>query len=135
MNLFGARVGPGSHIYPKAVIWAPWNFVTGKVAAVADGAEIYNPSVVRLGDYSIISQGSYICAASHDYTKWTFPVISKPVVIGAHAWVAARAIVQMGVNIGEGCVIGAGSVVTKDMPPWTVCAGNPCRPIKPYEKT
>jgi acetyltransferase-like isoleucine patch superfamily enzyme len=40
----------------------------------------------------------------------------------------------MGVTVGEGCVIGSGSVVTRDMPAWTVCAGVPCRPIRPYAK-
>lgn len=135
LNLFGARVGAGSHIYPKAVIWAPWNLITGKVAAIADGAEIYNPSPIALGHYAVVSQHAFLCAASHDYTRWTFPVVSRPITVGNHAWIAARAIVHIGVRIGEGCVIGAGSVVTKDMPAWTVCAGNPCRVIKSYEKS
>jgi putative colanic acid biosynthesis acetyltransferase WcaF len=60
--------------------------------------------------------------------------VTDRIVVGRHAWVAARAIVHMGVSVGEGCVIGAGSVVTRDMPAWTVCAGNPCRPIRPYVK-
>jgi len=82
----------------------------------------------------VVSQGAYLCGASHDYTSWDFPLIAAPIVVGARAWVAARAIVHMGVTVGEGCVIGAGSVVTHDMPAWTVCAGVPCRPIKPYAK-
>jgi putative colanic acid biosynthesis acetyltransferase WcaF len=106
----------------------------GNVVAIADDVEIYNPSPVEIGDYTVISQGTYLCGASHDYTRWSFPFVSKPIVIGKHAWVAARAIVHMGVKIGEGCVIAAGSVVTKDMPPFTVCGGNPCRIIKPYVK-
>jgi len=107
----------------------------GRAACLADGAEIYNPSPVEIGDLAIISQGAYLCGASHNYRRWDFPLVSRPIVIGKSAWVAARVIVSMGVKVGEGCVIGAGSVVSKDMPPWSVCAGNPCRVIKSYQKT
>jgi len=135
LRCFGARIGAGSRVYPRARIWAPWNLRLGKVVAVADDVEIYNPVLIEIDDFAVISQGAYLCGASHDYRRWQFPLISKPIVIGRHAWVAARAILQMGVTIGEGCVIGAGSVVTRDMPPWTVCAGNPCRIIRAYEKS
>jgi len=135
LRCFGAEIGPGSRVYPRARIWAPWNLRTGKVAAIADDAEIYNPALVELGDYVIVSQGAYLCAASHDYRQWTFPLISKPILIGPHAWVAARAMIQMGITIGEGCVVGLGSVVTHDLPAWTVCAGNPCCVVRHYEKS
>jgi putative colanic acid biosynthesis acetyltransferase WcaF len=106
----------------------------GKGACIGDGAEIYNPSLIQIGQYAIISQQAYLCGASHDYRRWDFPMISRPITIGPHAWIAARAIVGMGINIGEGCVIGAASIVTKNMPEWSVCAGNPCRVIKEYRK-
>ncbi len=77
-----------------------------------------------------MSQRAFICAGTHDYTKSGHPLITAPIVIGDNAWVAAEAFVHPGVTIGEGAVIGARSVVTKDMPAWTVCAGHPCKPIK-----
>jgi len=134
LQLFGARVGAGAHVYAGAKIWAPWNLVLGREAAIADGADIYNADRIEIGEYAVISQGAYLCGASHDYTSWDFPLVAAPIVVGARAWVAARAIVHMGVTLGDGCVVGAGSVVTRDMPAWTVCAGVPCRPIKPYAK-
>lgn len=134
LQLFGARVGAGAHVYAGAKIWAPWNLVLGREAAIADGADIYNADRIEIGEYAVISQGAYLCGASHDYRSWDFPLVAAPIVVGARAWVAARAIVHMGVTLGEGCVVGAGSVVTRDMPAWTVCAGVPCRPIKPYAK-
>jgi putative colanic acid biosynthesis acetyltransferase WcaF len=134
LRCFGATIGRGAHVYAGARIWAPWNLVVGDDACIADGAEIYNPRRITLGERAVVSQGAYLCGASHDYTQWTFPLVAAPIDIGAHAWVAARAIVHMGVTVGEGTVIGAGSVVTRSMPAWTVCAGNPCRPIRPYEK-
>lgn len=134
LRTFGAQIGAQAHVYAGAKIWAPWNLTVGREAGIADGADIYNPSPIRIGDYAVISQGAYLCGASHDYRSWDFPLTSAEIVIGARAWVAARAIVQMGVTIGDGCVVGAGSVVTRDLPAWTVCAGVPCRPLHPYER-
>jgi putative colanic acid biosynthesis acetyltransferase WcaF len=134
LRCFGAKIAPEVHIYPGARIWAPWNLVADRGASIADGAEVYNTSRVELGEYAVVSQGAYLCGASHDYQSRAFPLVSAPIVVGAHAGVAARAIVHMGITIGEGCVVGAGSVVTRDMPAWTVCAGVPCRPLHGYAK-
>ncbi len=134
LQLFGAKLGAHCHVYPKAVVWAPWNLACGEKVGIANDAEIYNPAPITIGEGATISQGAYLCGASHDYAKWQFPLVSRPIQVGAHAWVAARAIVHMGVNVAEGCVIGGGSVVTRDMPAWSVCAGNPCRVLKSYRK-
>jgi acetyltransferase-like isoleucine patch superfamily enzyme len=57
-------------------------------------------------------------------------VNSKPIRICDHAWIGINCIILKGVTIGEGAIIGAGSVVTKDVPPWTVAGGNPARVLK-----
>ena len=62
--------------------------------------------------------------------NWT-SVVRQPVRIHNKAWIGARAIVLKGVTIGEGAIVGAGSVVTGDVPPWTLVAGNPARIIRP----
>lgn len=102
----------------------------GEFSAIGDAAEIYNLALVQIGPNSVVSQRSYLCTATHDYTKSDFPIYSLPIKIGASAWVAACAFIGPGINVGEGAVVGACSVVTKDVPPWTVCAGNPCRVLK-----
>ena len=61
--------------------------------------------------------------------EWTHVKVS-PVEIADKAWIGARSIVLEGVHIGEGAIVGAGSVVTKDVPPWTIVAGNPARVIR-----
>jgi len=133
LRLCGAKLGARCHVYPRAAIWAPWNLVCADDAGIADGVEIYNVACITIGRRAVISQGAYLCSASHDYSDASrdeFPLTCAPIEIGDCAWVAARSIVLPGVRIGEGCVIGAGSVVTGDMPPHSLCAGNPCRVIR-----
>jgi maltose O-acetyltransferase len=59
---------------------------------------------------------------------------AKPVVIGSDVWVGGGAIICPGVTIGSRCIIGAGSVVTRDIPDGAFAAGNPCRVIRQVEE-
>lgn len=131
LRVFGAEVGNGVHVYPSAQIWAPWNLRLGDECGVGDSAKLYSQGVITIGVRAVISQGAHLCAGTHDYTRTGFPLITRPIEIGAHAWLGAECMVLPGVTVAEGSVIGARAVVTKDMPAWTVCAGHPCRPIKP----
>ena len=130
MRIFGAQIGPGCHIYPKAEIWAPWNLVCEDSATIANGAVIYNPSILSMGSHSIISQDAYICGATHDYDDPDFPMIHGSISIERYAWVCARATVQMGLTIGEGAVLGLGAIATRDLEPWWVYTGIPAKRIK-----
>ena len=128
--LFGARLGPNCKFYPSSRVWAPWNLVCSDLVAVGDGAEIYNPAPVRLGSHAILSQNSYLCGATHDFDDPGFPLLAYAMEIGDYAWVAARACVAPGVNIGEGAVLGLASVATRDLEPWGVYAGSPAVKVK-----
>ena len=130
LRIFGAKVGKNVHVYPGTKIWAPWNLVLLDECGIAKGAILYSQGKIFIGYRAVISQGAHLVTGTHDYTKTGFPLITMPIHIGDHAWIAAEAFVHPGITIGDGCVIGARSVVTKDMPPWRVCAGHPCRPIK-----
>jgi len=77
-----------------------------------------------------VSQGCHLCAGTHDYAHWSMPLVARPITIGANAWLGAEVFVGPGVSIGELCVVGARAVVVRDLPPRTVGAGNPCRPLK-----
>jgi putative colanic acid biosynthesis acetyltransferase WcaF len=130
LRRFGAQLGDNVHIYPKASIWAPWNLICADTVAIADGAIIYNPSLVTLGSHATISQEAYICGATHAYDDPAFPLLAFPIAVCDHAWVCARATVQPGVQVGEGAVLALGSVATRDLEPWTVYGGVPARKLK-----
>lgn len=134
LRCFGAKIGAGAHVYPGVKIWAPWNLDIGEQTGIADGVILYSQGKITIGKQTVISQGTHVCAGTHDYTVKGFPLITLPITIGDHVWVAAEAFIHPNVVIEEGCVIGARSVVTKNMPAWMVCAGHPCKTIKPREK-
>ena len=131
--IFGAKIGEGVHVYPGVKIWAPWNLEIGDYSGIASGVILYSQGKITIGKKVVISQGAHLCAGTHDYTDPGFPLITKPIVIMDHVWIAAEAFIHPGITIGEGAVIGARSVVTKDMPSWMICAGHPSIPFKKRE--
>jgi putative colanic acid biosynthesis acetyltransferase WcaF len=130
LRAFGAKMGPHCHFYPKSKVWAPWNLICEDQVTAADGAEIYNPSPMSFGSHAILSQDSYICGATHDYDDPAFPLIAYAMHVGARSWVCARASVVPGANVGDGAVLGLGSVATRDLEPWTVYAGVPAVKVR-----
>ena len=133
LRLFGAKLGTHVHVYPSVKVWAPWNVELGDRVGIAPDVELYSMAPIRVGSETTISQGTYVCAGTHDYTDPHFQLFAEPITIGSGVWVCAQAFVGPGVTIGDRAVVGARSVVTRDMPEGMVCAGNPCRPIKPRE--
>jgi len=130
LRCFGAKLGRGCHIYPQVIIWAPWNLHCQNYVGIADRAILYNQALVSLGENVVISQGAHVCTGTHDYEDEYFSLITKPIFIGPNVWIGAEAFILPGITVGEGAVVGARSVVTKDIPSWTVCAGHPCKIIK-----
>jgi len=130
LRCFGAKLGPHCRFYPASRVWAPWNLKCEDTVMVADGAELYNPAPMFLASHAIVSQGAYVCGATHDYNDPRFPVVPFPMRLGRYAWVGARASVSPGVNLGDGAILGLASVATKDLEPWSIYAGVPARKIK-----
>jgi putative colanic acid biosynthesis acetyltransferase WcaF len=134
LQCFGATLGPGCRFYPASKVWAPWNLICADYVTAADGAEIYNPAPVRFGSHAILSQDAFVCGATHDYDDPRFPLLAYAMDFGAYSWVCARASVAPGVNMGEGAVLGLGSVATRDLEPWGVYAGVPAVKVKERKK-
>ena len=133
LKMFGAKVKWSSNVLPSCRIWQPWKLTMGAYACLSENVDCYAVDAIVVGDQATVSQGTKLCTASHDISSKIMELATKPISIGANAWVAGWSIVLPGVTIGEGAVVGAGSVVTKDVEPWTVVGGNPAKFIKKRE--
>jgi putative colanic acid biosynthesis acetyltransferase WcaF len=131
LELFGARIERPALVMDGVIVWHPWSLTLRRYCTLGRGVEVYNYAAIVIGEQATVSQGTYLCSATHDFEDPTMPLVFHPITIGAQAWVAANCFIAPGVTVGEGAVVGACSVVTKDVPPWTVVAGNPARVIKP----
>lgn len=129
LRLFGARLGTKCRLTASMEVWIPSRLFVGSHVWIDRNVNLYDVDRITIGDNAIISDGAYICTATHDVTSRTFALVTAPVTIKSSAWIAAKAIVLPGVTIGEGAVVGASAVVTKDVAPWTIVAGNPARVI------
>ena len=130
LKRFGARVGACANIFPSARIMIPWNLEIGDWGAIGESAIIYNLARIKLGRATTVSQYAHLCAGSHDYADPALPLLKPPITVGDQVWICAEAFVGPNVSIGEGAVVGARSVVVRDVAAWTVVAGNPANAIK-----
>lgn len=127
---FGAEIDSTAVIYSTARIYYPANLVMDEYACIASDVDCYNVAPIRIGKFATVSQGAFLCTASHDISSSKHELITAPIDIKDRAWVAAEAFVGMGVTIGEGAVVGVRAAVFKDVEPWTVVGGNPAKFIK-----
>lgn len=110
-----------------------FNIEVGKNLFANYNCTIIDVAKVTIGDNCMLAPNVAIYTAGHPIhpdTRRSLYEYGKPVVIGDNVWIGGNAVILPGVTIGSNCVIGAGSVVTHDIPPWTVSAGNPCRVIR-----
>lgn len=92
--------------------------------------DCYNPALVFLGPKALVSQGSVLCTASHDYSSSSFPLIGAPTRIEGEAWIASEVFVGPGVVVGASAVALARAVVIRDVPEFAVVAGNTAEKVK-----
>ncbi|WDZ80923.1 acyltransferase (plasmid) [Ensifer adhaerens] len=110
-------------------------FVTGYEIKIGDNSVINRCTYLDgrgplyIGNNVSVSHHTLIHTVTHVVNSPYFHAVAKPVVIMDDVWIGARAIVLPGVTVGRGAVIGAGAVVTKDVPAYAVVAGNPARKV------
>ena len=129
LRCFGARIGK-AYFHPSVIIWAPWLVKAGSSVYVDAEVNLYNVYGICIADRVVVSREAFLCGASHNFQDPLMPLTGGEIKVGADAWICARAFVGPGVTVGDGAVVGACAVVMKDVPPWTVVAGNPARLIK-----
>ena len=130
LRLFGAKIHPTAVVYSSAKVYYPANLEMEAYSCLASDVDCYNVALIRLGANTTVSQGAYLCTASHDITNPLNPLITAPIILEDQAWVGAKAFIGMGVHIGQGAVVGATASVYKNVEPWTVVGGNPAKFLK-----
>lgn len=130
LRMFGAKIGKGVLIRRSATVTYPWKLTIGNWCWVGDHATLYTLGEITIDENTVISHHAYLCTASHDYTRPTFDQFAKAIHVESEAWIATNVFVGPGVTIGRGAVVGACSVVLKDVPANIVCAGNPLKVLR-----
>lgn len=129
LRAFGSDVGVGVVIKPRVRIKFPWKLRVGNYSWIGESVWIDNLARTSIGEHVCVSQGAYICTGSHDWSKESFDLITNEVTLGSHSWICAKCIVAPGTRIGEGAVIGLGSVARGEVAPWTVNSGIPIKEV------
>lgn len=131
LRLFDAKIEGTPFVHQRARIAIPWNLTLLDRACLGDRANAYSLGPIEIGRRATVAQEVYLSTGTHDFGRPQIPLVTAKITIGEDAFLGARAFVMPGVTIGARSVIGACSVVTKDVPPDVMAAGNPCRVLKP----
>lgn len=116
LRLFGAKVGKGLYLRPRVNIHFPWKLSIGCYCWIGDRCELLNLEPICFEDHVALAHDVYLAAASHDVRSRSMRYKNKPILIKAGTWIASRVFIGPGVVVGRNCVIGACSVVLKDIP-------------------
>jgi len=130
LRLFGANLCDTSKFKGTSRVTHPWLLTMGEYSVFADNCEVYNLGPITIGHHTVISQNSHLCAGTHDYTKSNLPLLRSSITIGNGVWICADAFIGPDVTIGDNVIVGARAVVTRDVPPGVIVAGNPAKIIR-----
>ena len=128
-RLAGIKIGKGSVIHTKARFYDPRNIILDEDTIVGEGVVLDGREKLVIGSHVDIASEVMIYNSQHDIEDENFSAVDKPVVIEDYVFVGPRSIILPGVKIGKGAVVGAGAVVTKDVPPFAIVGGVPAKII------
>jgi putative colanic acid biosynthesis acetyltransferase WcaF len=128
LRLFGATIGSGVLVRPTARITYPWKVRIGARSWIGDHVVLYSLGSILIGSDTVVSQKSYLCAATHDYRRPEFPLLADAIMLGDGVWLATDVFVAPGVAIASGAVIGARSSVFQDIGANVIAFGSPAKP-------
>lgn len=125
LRMYGAHIGSNVVIKPCVNIKYPWHLAIGENTWIGENVWIDNLADVIIGRNCCVSQGAMLLCGNHDYTKESFDLMTGKIELKDGTWVGAKAVLCPGVTMGEGSVLSAGSVATRDIERDAVCQGNP----------
>jgi len=130
LRLFGAQIGHGVVVKPRVQVKFPWRLRVGDHSWIGEGVWVDNLAAVTVGRHCCISQGVYLCTGTHDWSKETFNLDARPIVLEDSVWLCAKSSVGPGVTIREGAVLTMGSLATQELSGWNVFQGVPARLLR-----
>lgn len=131
LRVFEAKIDGTPFVHSRARIAVPWHLTLHDRACLGDRANAYTLGEIEIGERATVAQEVYLSTGSHDFTQAGMPLTVAKITVGPDAFIGARAFIFPGVTIGARSVIGACSVVTRDVPPDVIAIGNPCRVLRP----
>ena len=133
LRIFGAAIGQGVRIKPGVRVKFPWRLTIGDFVWIGEDVWIDNLARVTIESHVCLSQAVYLCTGNHDWTHPDFRLSVSPIHIESGSWIAARSVIGPGVRVGQGSVLGLGSVAARSLEPMMIYTGNPAQPIKPRQ--
>ena len=131
LKIFGAKIIGRPFVHQRARFHSPWNIELQNGSAVGDRANLYSLDKIIIGERSVVAQESYLCTGTHEFEDLEyFSLLTDKIIIEDDVFIGARAFILKGITVKQGAIVGSCSVVTKDVPEWSVSVGNPCRVIK-----
>jgi putative colanic acid biosynthesis acetyltransferase WcaF len=127
LRVFGAKIHGIPFVHQRARIALPWNLTLHHRACLGDRAHAYSLGEIEIHKGATVAQECYLCTGTHAFDDPELPLRTAKITVGAHAFIGARAFVLPGVTVGERAIVGACSVVTRDVLEKTTVAGNPAR--------
>lgn len=127
-------VANGVKIYPTKFIKIGDNVMIGRDVIISTSKSGRSP--IKIGNDVMIAHRTLIIGGNHDFSSTNIPMnrqgegVQGPIIIENDVWIGAGSIITTGVKLGTGSIIGAGSVVTKDIPKYSIAVGSPARVIK-----
>ena len=131
LRAFGAKIDGTPFVHQRARIAIPSNLTLHDRACLGDRANAYSLGPIEIGARATVAQESYLSTGSHDFSQPSIPLVTAKITIGEDVFLGARVFVMPGVTIGARSIVGACSVVTKDIPAGVIAAGNPCEVLRP----
>ena len=128
-RVLGLEIGVQSHIFMGAWFYGRHGFSMGSNSVINERCRLDNRGGIRIGRNVGIAAEACILTAEHDLQSPEFSGREEPVIIHDYVFIGTRAMILPGVTIGEGAAVAAGSIVTKDVAPYTIVAGAPARSI------
>ena len=129
LKIFRARITGTPFVHSSVRIAIPWHLTLHHRACLGEKVHAYSLGKIEIKESATVAQEAYLCTGTHDFDSPNMQLITQKIIVEKKSFIGARAMVLPGVEIGENAIIGAQSVVTRDVPADVIFAGNPARKI------